>query len=98
MDARDSATAWTSGRSVRSGHVHVSETWTCPRGEAAAVIRAVAAAAAVAAPAPAPAALQAASDKARPANDWAPIARVERFDHKPRHLRLPATLPQVPDA
>jgi beta-lactamase class A len=54
------------------------------------------AAAAVAA-APSPQALQAAYDRARETGDRATIRKLERFDHRPARLSIPATLPQVPD-
>jgi beta-lactamase class A len=46
---------------------------------------------------PSPEALQATYDRARESGDRAAIRRVERFDHRPVHLRIPATLPRVPD-
>jgi beta-lactamase class A len=61
------------------------------------VIRAAAAVAALAVATPSPEALQQAYDRARETGDAATIARVERFDHRPPRLRLPATLPRVPD-
>src|SRR3954452_1168694 len=61
------------------------------------MIRALAAVLAAAAAAPSPEALQAQYDRARETGDRATIARVERFDHRPRGLRLPATLPRLPD-
>jgi beta-lactamase class A len=54
------------------------------------------AAAAVAA-APSPEALQATYDRARERGDRAAVRSVERYDHRPARLRLPAMLPQVPD-
>jgi hypothetical protein len=46
---------------------------------------------------PSPDALQATYDRARDTGDRAAIRRVERFDHRPAGLRIPATLPRVPD-
>jgi beta-lactamase class A len=54
------------------------------------------AAAAVGAPPP-PAVLQSTYDRARERNDIAAVREVERFDHRPVRLRLPATLLRVPD-
>jgi beta-lactamase class A len=62
------------------------------------MIRALTAALAVAAAAPSPDALQATYDRARERGDRAAIRRVEHFDHRPARLRIPATLPRVPDA
>jgi beta-lactamase class A len=52
---------------------------------------------ALAVAAPSPEALQNAYDRARDTGDRAAIRRVERFDHRPGGLRIPATLPRVPD-
>jgi beta-lactamase class A len=46
---------------------------------------------------PSPEVLQATYDRARESGDSAAIRRVEHFDHRPVHLRIPATLPRVPD-
>jgi hypothetical protein len=46
---------------------------------------------------PSPDALQATYDRARERGDQAAIREVERFDHRPAGLRIPATLPRVPD-
>src|SRR4051812_4337334 len=61
------------------------------------MVRALAAGLALAVAPPSSDALQAAYDRARESGDRAAIARVERFDHRPAQLRLPGTLPQVPD-
>jgi len=57
----------------------------------------LAAAAVAAAPPPSRAALQATYDRARETGDRAAIRTVERFDHRPARLRIPAMLPRVPD-
>ena len=53
--------------------------------------------AAAAVGAPPPAVLQSTYDRARERGDAAAVRAVERFDHRPARLRLPATLPRVPD-
>ena len=65
--------------------------------QAGGVLRVSAAVLLVAVATPSPEALQAAYDRARETGDRATIARVERFDHRPAGLKLPATLPRVPD-
>ena len=55
------------------------------------------AAAALAAAAPTPEQIQALYDGARASGDMAAIRAAERLDHRPLHLRIPATLPRVPD-
>ncbi len=47
--------------------------------------------------APSPEAMQAAYDRARDTGDRAAIRALERYDHRPEGLSIPATLPRVPD-
>jgi beta-lactamase class A len=58
---------------------------------------AVLAAVAFAAAAPTPEQIQALYDGARASGDIAAVRAAERLDHRPLDLRIPATLPRVPD-
>ncbi len=61
------------------------------------MLAAVVAAVALVAAAPSPDALQSAYDRARESGDRAAIRKLERYDHRPVRLRIPPTLPGVPD-
>ena len=55
------------------------------------------AAVALAAAAPTPEQIQALYDRGRATDDRAAVRAAELLDHRPLHLRIPATLPRVPD-
>jgi beta-lactamase class A len=60
-------------------------------------VAAAVAAVALAAAAPTPEQIQALYDRGRATDDRAAVRAAERLDHRPLHLRIPATLPRVPD-